>query len=247
MSAEFVTLAVVRELLETQERAFKQIMEFQMNAVKEEMKQLKKDLNELKSSLTFSQKDIDDVKQKCYKIEERLMGAEDYLAETNSCVDELYDQQDYLENHSRRNNVKIMGIPENDDSKESWEESENKAIEAIRSRLKIAQEMKVERAHRVGRPCPPFRHIGGAKVRSKPRLIIVKFQNWKDKEMVVKTARQMKPEGLKFYEDFSQRILQRRKELIPELIRKRKQGKKAFLVMDRIVEYGDTTDQHDHT
>ena len=36
-----------------------------------------------------------------------------------------------------------MGHPENDDSKESWEESENKAIEAIRSRLKIAQEMKV--------------------------------------------------------------------------------------------------------
>ena len=56
MSAEFVTLAVVRELLETQERAFKQIMEFQMNAVKEEMKLLKKDVDELKSSLTFSQK-----------------------------------------------------------------------------------------------------------------------------------------------------------------------------------------------
>ena len=218
-----------------------------MNAVKEEMKQLKKDVNELKSSLTFSQKDIDDVKQKCYKMKERLMGAEDSLAETNSCVDELYDQQDYLENHSRRNNVKIMGIPENDDSKESWEESENKAIKAIRSRLKIAQEMKVERAHRVGRPRPPFRHIGGAKVRSKPRPIIVKFQNWKDKEMVVKTAQQMKPERLKFYEDFSQRILQRRKELIPELIRKRKQGKKAFLVMDRIVEYDDSTDRHDHT
>ena len=104
--------------------------------------------------------------------------------------------------------------------------------------------MKVERTHWVGRPRPPFRHIGGAKVRSKPRPIIVKFQNWKDKEMVVNTARQMKPEGLKFYEDFWQRILQRRKELIPELIRKRKQGKKAFLVMDRIVEYHDSTDQH---
>ena len=159
-----------------------------MNAVKEEMKLLKKDADELKSSLTFSQKDIDDVKQKCYKIKERLMDAEDSLAETNSCVDELYDHQDCLENHSRRNNMKIMGIPENDDNKESWEESENKAIEAIRSKLKIAQEIKDERAHRIGRPRPPFRHIGGVKVRSKPRPIIVKFQNWKDGEMVVKTA-----------------------------------------------------------
>ena len=65
--------------------------------------------------------------------------------------------------------------------------------------------------------------------------------------MVVKTAQQMKPERLKFYKDFSQIILQRRKELIPELIRKRKQGKKAFLVMDRIVENNDSTAQHDHT
>ena len=52
------------------------------------------------------------MKEKCHKAEERLMETEDGLTEANSSIDELYDQQEQLEDHSRRNNVKIMGIPE---------------------------------------------------------------------------------------------------------------------------------------
>ena len=102
--------------------------------------------------------------------------------------------------------------------------------------MKIAEKLSVDRAHRVGKPRPEF---GGSKVRSQPRPIVVRFHHGKVKEKVMKAAREIKPDGLKFYEDFSQRILQRRKKLIPELIKIRKQGKKAFLVMDRIVEYDD--------
>ena len=102
-------------------------------------------MDDLKTSLLFSQKGIDVAKEKCYKAEERLMETEDGLTEANSCIDELCDQQEQLENHSRRNNVKIMGIPEN--GNETLEESEQKAIEVIRTRLQPAQELKVERAH----------------------------------------------------------------------------------------------------
>ena len=101
-------------------------------------------MDDLKTSLVFSQKDIDDVREKCYKDEERLMETEDGLTEANSCINELYDQQEQLENHSRRNNVKMMGIPENENGNETWEDSEQKAIEVIRRRLQIAEELKVE-------------------------------------------------------------------------------------------------------
>ena len=37
MTSEFVSLAVVHELLETQERAFKQFSEFHTNSIKEEI------------------------------------------------------------------------------------------------------------------------------------------------------------------------------------------------------------------
>ena len=141
------------------------------------------------------------------------------IRSAQSELEELGDQQNYLENYSRRNNVKIFGIPEKEDGKETWDESEMKAIEAIRSSLKISEKLSVDRAHRVGKPRPQFRHIGGSKVRSQPRPIVVRFHHWEVKEKVVKAAREIKPDGLKFYEDFSQRTLQRRKELIPELIK----------------------------
>ena len=144
----FVSLAVVCELLETQERAFKQFIEFHTNSINDEINALRRYVDDLKTSLVFSQEDIDDVKEKCYKAEERLMETEDGLTEANSCIDELYDQQEQLENHSRGNNLKIMGIPEN--GNETWEESEQKAIEVIRTRLQIAEELKVVSAHRVG-------------------------------------------------------------------------------------------------
>ena len=93
-------------------------------------------------------------------------------------IDELYDQQEYLENHSIRNNVKILGIPEKDSKleKETWEESKDLVIEAIKSNLKIPEDLKIERANRVSRPCHPFRHVGGKKVESQPGPIVVRFQ-----------------------------------------------------------------------
>ena len=64
-------------------------------------------------------------------------------------IDELYDHQEYLEDHSRRNNVKTLGIPEKDPKleKETWEESKDLAIEAIKFNLKIPEDLKIEQAH----------------------------------------------------------------------------------------------------
>ena len=106
MTSEFVRLAVVGELLETQERAFKQFIEFHTNFVKGEINTSRKYVDDLKTSLVFSLKDIGDLKEKCHKAEERLMETEDGLTEANSCINELYDQQEQLEDHFRRNNVK---------------------------------------------------------------------------------------------------------------------------------------------
>ena len=172
MASEFVSLAVVRKLLETEERAFKQFIEFHTNSAKEEINASRKYVDDLKASLVFSHKDIDDVKEKCYKAKERLMETEDGLIEANSCIDELYDQQEQLGNHSRRNNVKIMGIPENKNGNETWEESEKKAIEVIRTRLQIAEEFKVERAHdhRVRKHALFTAILAGKKSRASPGL-----------------------------------------------------------------------------
>ena len=232
MSSEVVSLAGVRELLVTQKRAFRQSIERFITSIKEEVSLLRKEVEDLKASLNFSQKDLDDLKGKFFQAEQKVNDIDDTVTSNTNDIEQLLDDQKYLENYSRRNNVKIMGIPEKDanDGSETWEESEALAIEAIKTKLNIQDDLSIERAHRAHRAhhCSPFRHIDGAKVPSKPRPIVVRFLSWKEKERVVRAARRIKPDGLDFFEDFSKKTLERRREKIPELIRKRKEGKMYF-------------------
>ena len=151
------------------------------------------------------------------------------------------DGQESLENYSRRNNIKVFGIPEKDTNNgsdpEVWEECEAAVKNEIHTKLKINPEsMVIERAHRVGKRRDPFHHLAdGTKVESRPRPIVAKFLSWKDKDPVLRSARSIKPDGVQFLEDFSKRTLDKRKEKIPELIAARKSGKRAFLVMDKIM------------
>ena len=73
----------------------------------------------------------------------------------------------------------------------------------------------------------------GSKV--KPRPIVVKFSHWKQKERVLRIAREKKPKGIMFYPDMAKRTLDRRTEQIPDLIEERKKGKIAYFVMDQLV------------
>lgn len=151
---------------------------------------------------------------------------------------DLDDRHDYLENQNRRNNIKLFGIPE--EKQENWDDCERKAKEAIAGNLGIKDEMIIERAHRVGRPgntrVRGGRGMNGSNQRNdEPRPIVVKFNNWKQKSKVIKAAQKIRPKGISFREDFSKRVLDRRAELVPQLISARQEGKNAFLVMDKLV------------
>ena len=58
---EAVTLQMVRELLEIQDRSYRSTFQLSLTDMKEDVKSLKKDIDELKHSLQFSQKDIKDL------------------------------------------------------------------------------------------------------------------------------------------------------------------------------------------
>ena len=90
----------------------------------------------------------------------------------------------------------------------------------------------IERAHRVGRSCPSDHHD---RSEVKPRPIVARFQFWKPKDHVIRAARKLKPKNITFYEDFAKATLDRRREWIPELIQRCKDGQRVFLVMDKIV------------
>ena len=237
-SEKFITMLVLKEMLEIHERAYRTTMQLMMDSVKDDIKLLKQSVDEMKQSLHYSQKDIDDVKTKIEKIEEKTKNVDKSIANSQMDIEDLYNEQEYLENQSRRNNVKVLGIPEKNekDGIETWDECEERVKEEIKAKLGIKTELIIERAHRVGRKRPHSRHLeNGSKITSKPRPIVARFAFWKQKDQVIRAARESKPKDIQFLEDYSKKTLEKRRELIPELIAERKKGRRAFLVMDRLV------------
>ena len=53
--------------------------------------------------------------------------------------------------------------------------------------------------------------------------------------MVLKKAREIKPQNIRFLVDFSQLTLNRRRDQIPELIKAREAGHTAYFVADRLI------------
>ena len=65
--------------------------------------------------------------------------------------------------------------------------------------------------------------------------VVVKFTNFKERDSVLQAARANRPSGVFVNEDFSMRVVSRRKELIPEMKEARDRGKIAYLSYDRLV------------
>ena len=180
----------------------------------------------------FTGKDVKELQDKVAGIEKNTKKLIQESYDVNNEFEILADKHEYQENQSRRNNVKLIGVPESANA-ESWEESEQIFKENVKSALQIddASVMAIERAHRVGKK-------GGKKGRNGevlPRPIVAKFLNWKDREKVLKSARDKRPDGLFFVEDLAQRTLEKREAQKPELAKARLEGKLAYFVAGKLV------------
>lgn len=163
--------------------------------------------------------------------------AVDDLTDSLKSVDNSIE---YLQNQSGRNNIKIVGVPEDKATERTWDDTEKVVKDLLKEKLNLNEEMEIERCHRVGNPNPnssernPQQRRGNGDA-SRPRNSIIKVAKWKVKERILKVARTIKPDGIKFLNDFSARTLERRADKIPQLIEARKQGKIAYFVMDKLI------------
>ena len=236
---EYVTLAIVKELLEAQDCSYCTTLQLLMDDMKQEIRNLREDIEDVKLSLQFSQGEIDtqkkhskDTKDDRLKFVESNM--EDCYNMEKRC-DNLEDKHEYLENMSRRNNVKIIGLNEDTGNEKTWEDTEELVITTIKEKLDI-EGVKIERAQGVGRPRPSHRtNPDGSTTKVPPRPIIARLSSWKQKEAISKAAREVKPKEIRFYQDLSTRTLERRAQKIPDLTAERKRGNTAYLVLDKLV------------
>ena len=146
------------------------------------------------------------------EIADRVKYFESYSEDTynlENCCKEIEEKQEYLENMSRRNNVKILDLPEEEGEK-TWADTEELVKKTVKEQLHYEDDVHIERAHRVGKPRPLFTtNSDGTKTKSRSRSIIARFSSWKEKEAILATARKVKPKQIKFFQDLSSRTLKK--------------------------------------
>ena len=177
---------MLNEMLQLQERMFKTLLDSLLNNfssrldavvesaadVKTRLNICQKDASDLKASLEFSQKDFDELKPCKSKLDEIEADVDDI----NNSIDFHIDKLEYLENQSRRNNIRIDGIVEEEEN-ESWNTTAEKVKQVLTEKLKPADCPDIERVHHVGR-------IAGGS-RRRPRTIVCRLLDWRQKDLII--------------------------------------------------------------
>ena len=110
------------------------------------------DITELKASLQYTQKEVSELKQNVTTDNDQRVAADRLLQKLDADVKRVDDTADYLENQSRRNNLRVDGVKEKPG--ETWEDTEAALRQVVQKELKLPAEqvdaLKIERAHRTG-------------------------------------------------------------------------------------------------
>ena len=181
----------------------------------------------LENSLEFSLKDIDDLKPSLLKLQE----LDSAIEEIQDDLDHQEEQMEYLENQSRRNNVRVDGIPEEDN--ETWEETEAKVKQVLKDELNLTSAPDIERAHRVAKSSR--RPASAQNSASCPQTIVFRLHDWKEREAILKCARRIKRDNTFVKEDLSPATLEKRKSQGAKMEAAKRAGKIAYFVLDKLV------------
>ncbi|XP_065654545.1 uncharacterized protein LOC136081176 [Hydra vulgaris] len=138
----------------------------------------------------------------------------------------IKDKLAELEDRSRRNNLRFNGIEEKEI--ETWQETESKIREILKTKLGLNGNIEIERAHRVGKKVMGVKRIN--------RTIVVKFLNYKDKNAILDKFVKAKlwNENLFINEDFSERPMEIRRKLFAEAKELRSKGKYAKVTYNKL-------------
>ena len=142
LTMEEKTLQVVKELMAVQERAYKNAIEILFSEVKNDIRNLNNEIQEMKCSLQFSQKDIDDLNSKVTSIDSKLNSQHIALEHIDKECEGISNQVDYLENQSRRNNIKILGLAESKEER-TWEDTEKLIKSTIKDTLGVDESVEI--------------------------------------------------------------------------------------------------------
>lgn len=168
--------------------------------------------------------DLDAMKTRMATAEQRIGDTEDVttqlmatVSELEAKVKQLTEKNDDLENRSRRSNLRITGLEERAEGADAESFLENWLTEVLGSE-NFPHPLRIERAHRIANATPPVNTSGKQKQKpttDRPRTLIAKVLNFKDKARVMNAAREKKTimynnRKVKFFSDFSAEVTRQR-------------------------------------
>uniref|UniRef100_H3AB63 L1 transposable element RRM domain-containing protein n=1 Tax=Latimeria chalumnae TaxID=7897 RepID=H3AB63_LATCH len=144
--------------------------------------------------------------------EARLVRVEEELVHQTRYVGELWDRVQGLENRSRRNNIRIIGVPEGVEG--NGVSGPTMLLSILRDCLPLgaSDPIEVERAHRTLGPRPaPDQH---------PRPIIARLLHFQDRERILRLAREAgelywRGGKIMIFPDMSRELAAQRKRFTP--------------------------------
>ena len=105
MAEKYVTIDVVKTLLQNQADTYRSSLSLLIQDVNEEIKSIRNDVNDLKVSLQFSQDKLDEAEKKLDSIDLTVSTHKDNLNCMNEFADFTENHLKYLEDQNRRCNV----------------------------------------------------------------------------------------------------------------------------------------------
>ena len=101
-----------------------------------------------------------------------------------------------LEDCSRRNNIRIDGIEE--EQYETWDRCEEKVQKVIKEKFGI-EDVEIDRCHRMKKS---EKDRSNNERNSRPLKIICRLLRFKDKQRIIRSSKKLKNTGIFIYEDF---------------------------------------------
>ena len=174
-----------------------------------DIKTVQRSQAELSASLTGLQDQVNNHDERIDKLE----AAVTMLGQENAT---LRAKLDGLEGNSRRNNIKILGIPEGEENNNPTEFVQN-LIPKLLGESSFENAVIIDRAHRSPRPRPPE---GG-----KPRAIFARVHFFKEKELILRLRRSKdllyKGNKVMIFPDYTADVLRQRREFNPVMAKLR--------------------------
>ena len=185
--------------------------------------QLNQKCTDLQNSLEFTQGELDVAKRKLASYEDlnqntQISDIQESIASletrTDDSIKALNGRCDYLEDSSRRQNLRFTQVP--DSAGETWEQSAEHVLGILRDQCDLP-EVSLERAHRVG-PYDPAR----------TRPIVARFTRFRDRDAALRNYRKVKNPTYKIREDLCEGSKKKRADQWPKMKEAFQNGKTAY-------------------